>query len=136
VLAETEQLIREHGDFKILINTFQAAEQAHLTRTLDPDLTLTCPFQGTSYKRKKGMTRIHALRGDALPTSMQSGYAGAIACGEFLLRSWKAKSFQQTMADKTEDAYKPWWYQQPNPLHYVQSEPVRGTVAAVAGGAE
>lgn len=125
VLAETEQLVRDHGDFPILINTFQAAEQAHLTQTLDPDLTLTCPFQGTAYKRRKGMTRIHALRGDALPSSMQSGYAGAIACGEFLLRSWKAKSFQQTMVEKTEDPYHPWWYQQPNPHHYVPEAPVR-----------
>jgi nitrogenase molybdenum-iron protein alpha chain len=125
VLDETEQLIRERGDFPILINTFQAAEQAHLTQTLDPDLTLTCPFQGTAYKRRKGMTRIHALRGDALPSSAQSGYAGAIACGEFLLRSWKAKSFQQTMVEKTEDPYQPWWYEQPNPHYYVPDEPVR-----------
>jgi len=132
VLEDTERLIQERGDFPILINTFQAAEQAHLTQMLDPDLTLTCPFQGTSYKRRKGMTRIHALRGDALPTSMQSGYAGAVACGEFLLRSWKAKTFQQTMVEKTEDPYHAWWYEQPNPHHYVPDEPVRD----VAGGAK
>jgi len=130
VLEDTERLIRETGDFPILINTFQAAEQAHLTRMLDPDLTLTCPFQGTSYKRRKGMTRIHALRGDALPSSMQSGYAGAVACGEFLLRSWKAQTFQQTMVAKTDDAYHPWWYEQPNPHHYVSAAPVRGTRSA------
>ena len=120
ILKETEDLIERHGDFPILVNTFQAAEQAHLTRRLDPDLTLTCPFQGSSYKRKKGVTRIHSLRGDALPTSAQAGYAGAIACGEFLLRSWRNQSFQRTIVDKTDDTYQDWWYEQPDPLHYVE----------------
>jgi len=46
ILKETEDLIEKRGDFDILINTFQAAEQAHLTRKLDPDIALTCPFQG------------------------------------------------------------------------------------------
>ncbi len=122
ILEDTEKMIRETGDFDILINTFQSAEQAHLAKKYDPDLTLTCPFQGSAFKRNKGMTRIHSLRGDALPTSAQSGYAGAVACGEFLLRSWKNKSFQQTMLDKTEDSYKPWFYEQPDPLYYTQKE--------------
>lgn len=120
ILEDTEDLIRKHGDFDILVNTFQAAEQLNLTRRLDPDLTLTCPFQGSAYKRGKGMTRIHSLRGDALPQSAQSGYAGAVACAEFLLRSWKNQNFQKTMLEKTDDYYKPWWYEQPDPLYFVE----------------
>lgn len=122
ILEDTENLIRKNGDFDILVNTFQAAEQVNLNRRLDPDLTLTCPFQGSAYKRGKGMTRIHSLRGDALPQSAQSGYAGAVSCGEFLLRSWKNQNFQKTMLAKTDDAYQPWWYAQPDPLYYVEKE--------------
>lgn len=122
ILEETEKLIADHGDFDILINTFQSAEQAHLSKKYDPDLALTCPFQGSAFKRSKGMTRIHSLRGDALPTSAQSGYAGAVACGEFLLRSWKNKTFQQTMLAKTQDSYKPWFYEQPDPLYYLNKK--------------
>lgn len=120
ILEDMENLLRDKGDFDILVNTFQAAEQGQITKRLDPDLTLTCPFQGSAYKRGKGMTRIHSLRADPLPYSAQSGYAGAIACGEFLLRSWKNQSFQKTMLAKTEDSYKPWWYEQSDPLYYVE----------------
>ena len=122
ILDEVEQLIGTVGDFKILVNTFQAAEQAHLTRELDPDIALTCPFQGCSFKREKGLTRIHSLRADALPRSAQSGYAGAVACASFLLQSWTSKSFQKTMLAKTQDSYKDWWYKQPDPLHYLKKE--------------
>lgn len=122
ILEDMEKMIEKSGDFDILINTFQSAEQAHLAKKYDPDLTLTCPFQGSAFKRNKGMTRIHSLRGDALPTSAQSGYAGSVACGEFLLRSWKNKTFQQTMLAKTEDSYKPWFYEQPDPLYYTKKE--------------
>ena len=122
VLEEVEDLIGKVGDFKILVNTFQAAEQAHITKALNPDLALTCPFQGGAYKRLKGMTRIHALRGDALPWSAQSGYSGAVACANFLLQSLKSVSFQKTMLEKTKDSYREWWYKQPDPLHYLQKE--------------
>lgn len=119
ILEDTERLIREHGDFDILVNTFQAAEQAHLTRKLNPDLALTCPFQGPAFKRKKGTTRIHSLRGDPLPVSAQSGYAGAVAFGEFILRSLRNPSFHKTFEEKTADSYRPWFYAQPDPLYYV-----------------
>jgi nitrogenase molybdenum-iron protein alpha chain len=122
ILDEVEELIGTVGDFKILVNTFQAAEQAHVTRQLDPDIALTCPFQGCSYKREKGLTRIHSLRADALPRSAQSGYTGSVACASFLLQSLKSKSFQKTMLAKTQDSYKDWWYEQPNPLHYLKKE--------------
>jgi nitrogenase molybdenum-iron protein alpha chain len=38
ILEEIEDVVSKVGDFKILVNTFQAAEQGHLTRLLDPDL--------------------------------------------------------------------------------------------------
>lgn len=122
VLEDVERLIGEVGDFDILVNTFQAAEQSHITRRLDPDMALTCPFQGGAYKRQKGLTRIHALRADSLPRSAQSGYAGAVACASFLLSSLKSTSFQKTMLEKTKDSYKGWWYNQPDPLYFLQKE--------------
>jgi nitrogenase molybdenum-iron protein alpha chain len=122
ILGDLEKLIQQVGDFDILVNTFQAAEQSHITRKLDPDIALTCPFQGGAFKREKGMTRIHALRGDPDPWSRQSGYAGAIAFGNFLLQSLKSNAFQRTMLEKTENSYKDWWYRQPDPLHYLIKE--------------
>lgn len=119
ILKETENLIEERGDFDILVNTFQAAEQAHLTRKLNPDLTLTCPFQGPAFKRHNHTTRIHSLRGDPAAISAQSGYAGAIAFGEFILRTLKNPNFHRTFHVKTSDSYKQWFYDQPDPLHYV-----------------
>lgn len=120
ILEETEKLIEEVGDFEILVNTFQAGEQAHITKTRDPDMVLTCPFQGGAYKRGKGATRVHALRGDPLPWSRQSGYAGAVACGNFLLQAFESQTFQKALYEKTDDIYQDWWYQQPNPLYYLQ----------------
>jgi nitrogenase molybdenum-iron protein alpha chain len=114
--------VKKVGDFKILVNTFQAAEQGHITRLLDPDIALTCPFQGSAYKRNKGMNRVHSLRSDGLLWSTQSGYAGAIAYANFLLQSLKSRSFQRTMLAKTEDSYKEWWYKQDNPLFYLDKE--------------
>ncbi|NTW03814.1 MAG: nitrogenase [Oscillochloris sp.] len=124
VLEETEKLIRDHGDFDILVNTFQAAEKAVLATVTDPDLMLTCPFQGTSYKRTEGIARVHALRGDPSAASAQSGYTGAVACGHFLLKTLQNKSFQRTMMVKTGDTYKPWWYEQTDPLYYAEKETI------------
>ncbi|MDA8233650.1 MAG: nitrogenase [Clostridia bacterium] len=122
VADETEQLIEEVGDFDILINTFQAAEVAHHTKRYDPEIALTCPFQGNAYKREKGATRIHSARGDAREWSGQAGYKGAVACGNFLLQSTKNQSFQKTMLEKTPDVYHEWWYQQPDPLYFAKKE--------------
>jgi nitrogenase molybdenum-iron protein alpha chain len=119
ILEDLETMVGENGDFDVLVNTFQAAEQGHITRTRDPDITLTCPFQGGAYKREKSVTRLHALRGDADPWSLQSGYAGAVAYGEFLIQSLKNESFGKTMKAKTSDSYKDWWYEQPDPLYYL-----------------
>ncbi len=122
VVDETKKLIDEVGDFDILINTFQAAEVAHHTRRYDPEIALTCPFQGNAYKREKGATRIHSARGDARPWSAQAGYKGAVACGNFLLQSTKNRSFQNTMLQKTPDVYRQWWYEQPDPLYFINKE--------------
>lgn len=122
VLDEIEQIVDKAGDFDVLVNTFQAAELAHITRKYDPDIALTCPFQGSAYKRLKGTTRIHALRGDARSWSAQAGYKGAIAYGNFLLQATRNKAFQKTMLAKTPDTYQDWWYDQPDPLHFVRKE--------------
>ena len=120
LIDELEELIENVGDFKIMVNTFQAAEQANVTEHLKPDLTLTCPFQGGTWERNSNVTRIHSLRGDADPWSAQSGYAGAVAFGNFLLQSLKNKSYQKTLSEKTPRSYKDWWYEQPDPLYYLE----------------
>nr|WP_092074719.1 nitrogenase component 1 [Dendrosporobacter quercicolus]NSL49841.1 nitrogenase [Dendrosporobacter quercicolus DSM 1736]SDN11008.1 nitrogenase molybdenum-iron protein alpha chain [Dendrosporobacter quercicolus] len=122
VADETERLIGEVGDFDVLINTFQAAEVAHHTRRYDPDINLTCPFQGSAYKRDKSSTRIHSARGDARPWSAQAGYRGTIAAGNFLLQSTKNRSFQKLMLEKTPEVYREWWYEQPDPLYFASKE--------------
>lgn len=122
ILKDLEKLLVEMGDFDILVNTFQAAEQTHITNQRDPDIAMTCPFQGGAFKRDKGVTRVHALRSDPHPWSAQSGYTGAIAFGNFLLQSLKSHSYQRIMKEKTQSTYKDWWYKQPNSLYYLQAE--------------
>lgn len=124
ILEETEELIKSVGDFDIVVNTFQAAEVAHTARKYDPDMVLSCPFMGSAYKREKGQTRIHALRGDSREWSAQAGYKGAIACGSFLLQATKNRSFQQIMLEKTPETYHDWWFQQPDPHYYHKKEDV------------
>jgi nitrogenase molybdenum-iron protein alpha chain len=121
VLDEMDKMIAETGDFDVLVNTFQAAEVAHIAKSRAPDIVLSCPFQGSAYKRDKGMTRIHALRGDPREWSTQAGYKGAVAAGNFLLQSTKNRSFQQTMKANTEETYTDWWYQQAKPV-YLKAE--------------
>jgi nitrogenase molybdenum-iron protein alpha chain len=118
LLEDVEDLLKRVGDFDIIVNTFQAAEVAHTARKYNPDMILSCPFQGSAYKREKGMTRIHALRGDGRKWSAQAGYAGAVACGNFLLQATRNMSFQNTMLAKTGDPYHAWWYEQPDPYYF------------------
>ncbi|MDR1166635.1 MAG: nitrogenase [Deltaproteobacteria bacterium] len=122
LLEDVELLLKRIGDFDIVVNTFQAAEVAHTARKYDPDMVLSCPFQGSAYKREKGMTRIHALRGDGRKWSAQAGYAGAIACGSFLLQATRNRSFQNVMLAKTEDPYQEWFFQQPDPYYFHRKE--------------
>lgn len=122
IIDELEKVVEQVGDFNILVNTFQAAEQAHINRRLDPDMTLTCPFQGSSYKRLKGITRVHSLRGDGNLWAQQSAYAGAVAYGSFLLQAFKSKTLQKTMKTKTKDGIRSWYYEQENPLYFLDSD--------------
>lgn len=122
ILEDLEKVVEQVGEFNILINTFQAAEQAHITRMLNPDITLTCPFQGSAYKRNKGATRTHAVRCDNLKWSQQTAYAGAVAYGSFLLQGMKSISWQKTMLEKTEYGYKDWYFKQPDPLYYLEKD--------------
>ncbi|MDR2198023.1 MAG: nitrogenase [Deltaproteobacteria bacterium] len=122
LLDEVEELLKRVGDFDIVVNTFQAAEVAHTARRYDPDMVLSCPFQGSAYKREKGMTRIHALRGDGRKWSAQAGYSGAVACGNFLLQATKNRSFQNIMLKKTDDPYKEWFYRQDDPYYFHKKE--------------
>ena len=117
VVDEVEKVVKEVGDFDILVNTFQASEIAHISKSRNPDIHLSCPFQGTAYKRQKGMTRIHALRGDPRHWSAQAGYKGAVACGNFLLQSLKNTSYQRTMLAKTDETYTDWFFEQPTPIY-------------------
>lgn len=122
ILEDSEKLLEKVGDFDIVVNTFQAAEVAHTARKYDPDIVLSCPFMGSAYKREKGQTRIHSLRGDGREWSTQAGYKGAVACGNFLLQATRNRSFQQTMLAKTPDPYHAWWYDQPDPHYYHHKE--------------
>lgn len=120
IIDELDHIIKTLGDFDIMVNTFQAAEQANITQHLNPDLTLTCPFQGGSWERDNNVTRIHSLRGDPDPWSAQGGYAGAVAFGNFLLQAFKNRSYHKTLSEKTPRSYKDWWYEQPDPLYYLE----------------
>jgi nitrogenase molybdenum-iron protein alpha chain len=120
LIDELEEVLDTVGDFDIIVNTFQASEQAHVTNKVNPDVALTCPFQGGAWKRDSEITRIHALRGDADPWSAQSGYTGAVAFGNFLLQSLKNKSYQKTMKEKTATGYKDWYFEQPDPLYFLE----------------
>ena len=120
LIEELDDVIENIGDFDVMVNTFQAAEQVHITKTTNPDLTLTCPFQGGAWKRDNNVTRIHALRGDPDPWSAQSGYTGAVAFGNFLLQSLKNKAYQKTITQKTGTAYQNWYLEQPDPLYFLE----------------
>jgi hypothetical protein len=120
LIEELEDVVENVGDFDVMVNTFQAAEQVHITKQTNPDLTMTCPFQGGAWKRDANVTRVHSLRGDANPWSAQSGYTGAVAFGNYLLQSLKNKSYQKTMQQKTGTAYKDWYLEQPDPLYFLE----------------
>jgi len=120
LIDELDDVVKTVGDFDIMVNTFQASEQAHITKQVNPDITMTCPFQGGAWKRDSAVTRVHALRGDADPWSAQSGYTGAVAFGNFLLQSLKNKSYQKTITEKTSTGYKDWYLEQPDPLYFLE----------------
>jgi nitrogenase molybdenum-iron protein alpha chain len=120
LIDELEDVIDTVGDFNVMVNTFQAAEQLHITKHTQPDIALTCPFQGGAWKRNGSVSRLHALRGDPRPWSTQSGYTGAIAYGNFLIQALKNESFQRLAAEKTGQGVKDWYLEQPDPLYFAE----------------
>ena len=101
ILEDLERLVDDIGDVDVLVNTFQAAEQAHVTRTRDPDITLTCPFQGGAYKREKNVTRIHSLR--ANPESLECSKWICGCCGIWKLFTSIIKQYNIPKEFKTEN---------------------------------
>ena len=67
---------------------------------------------------------MHALRGDASPWAQQSAYVGAVAYGNFLLQAFKSSTLQKTMKAKTKDGYKSWYFEQDNPIYFLDDEQV------------
>jgi len=114
-VEELEELIEDVGDFDVCVNTFQGADQTNLVQRKDPDIYLTCPFKGGAYKRGKGVGWIHTLRPMIHPMFSQVFYSGAISFAEMAIRTFKNRSFQKTLFDKTEDVYSEWWYKHPLP---------------------
>jgi hypothetical protein len=49
------------------------------------------------------------------PMFSQVFYSGAISFAEMAIRTFKNRSFQKTLFDKTEDVYSEWWYKHPLP---------------------
>jgi nitrogenase molybdenum-iron protein alpha chain len=121
LIDELEDIVDTVGDFDIMVNTFQAGEQTHITKQTNPDIALTCPLQGGAWKLEgTNMTRLHAVRGDPSLTSAQAGYSGAIAYGTFILQTLKNRAFQKNMASKTGRTYQDWFLEQPDPLYFLE----------------
>ena len=120
LIDELEDVIDKVGDFNVMVNTFQAAEQLHITEQTKPDMALTCPFQGGAWKREGSVSRLHSLRGDPRKWSTQAGYAGAVAYGNFLLQALKNESLQRLSKENTGVSVKKWYLDQPDPLYFAE----------------
>ncbi|MCL2115366.1 MAG: nitrogenase [Methanobrevibacter sp.] len=120
LINELEDVIDKVGDFNVMVNTFQAAEQLHITEQTKPDMALTCPFQGGAWKREGTVSRLHSLRGDPRKWSTQAGYAGAIAYGNFLLQALQNESLQRLSKEHTGVSVKKWYLNQPDPLYFAE----------------
>lgn len=116
-----DALIKDVGDFVILVSTFQAADYVNLFHKLDPDLTLQAPFKGGKFDTNKAMGTIHFLRGDFHPSRTQAGYNGAIAYGNMCLRAFNNTALAKLISDTTDDPYKDWWYDV-DPLYFVKDK--------------
>ncbi len=116
-----DTLIKDIGDFVVLISTFQAADYVNMFHRLDPDLILQAPFKGGKYETQKAMATIHFLRGDIHPSRTQVGYTGAIAYGNMCLRAFKNMSLSRIIGETTENPYKSWWYDV-DPLYFVKDK--------------
>jgi nitrogenase molybdenum-iron protein alpha chain len=114
-----DALIKEVGDFVILVSTFQAADYASLFNRLNPDLTLQAPFKGSVIKSAKAMGTIHYLRGDNHPSRVQAGYAGAVAYGNMIVRCFQNDALTKLIGAIGDEPYKEWWYDA-DPLYFVK----------------
>jgi nitrogenase molybdenum-iron protein alpha chain len=114
-----DALVKEVGDFVILISTFQAADYASLFARLKPDISLQAPFKGSVIKTAKAMGTIHYLRGDNHPSRTQAGYAGAVAYGDMIVRCFKNPALTKLIGRLGEQPYKEWWYNA-DPMHFVK----------------
>jgi nitrogenase molybdenum-iron protein alpha chain len=120
LMEELEYVVDTVGDFDIMVNTFQSAEQMHITNHTKPDIALTCPLQGGAWKLDSSIARLHAVRGDPTVESAQCGYSGSIAYGNFLLQTLKNKSFQRIMTEENGTVYQDWYLEQPDPLYFLE----------------
>ncbi|GAB7027459.1 nitrogenase component 1 [Geotalea toluenoxydans] len=114
-----DSLVKEVGDFIVLVSTFQAADYANLFARLKPDLSLQAPFKGGVIKTAHTIGTIHWLRGHNHPSQVQAGYAGAVGYGDMVLRSFQNTALTKLLADFDDSPYKDWWYKA-DPLHYVK----------------
>lgn len=114
-----DSLVKEVGDFVILVSTFQAADYANLFARLKPDLALQAPFKGNVIATTKAMGPIHYLRGDNHPSRTQAGYTGAIAYGNMIVRCFKNTSLTKLIRRTVDEPYKEWWYDA-EPMHFVK----------------
>jgi nitrogenase molybdenum-iron protein alpha chain len=120
LIDELEYVIEQVGDFDIMVNTFQSAEQMNITQHNNPDIALTCPLQGGAWKLNSTVARLHSVRGDPTVQSAQIGYSGSIAYGNLLLQALKNKSFQSNVVKKNATAYQNWYLEQDDPLYFVE----------------
>ncbi len=116
-----DSLVKEVGDFVILVSTFQAADYANLFSRLKPDLSLQAPFKGGVIKSAKTIATIHWLRGDHHPSMTQAGYAGAVGYGNMILRCFQNNALTKLLASFDDEPYKEWWYEA-DPMHFVKGK--------------
>lgn len=116
-----DSLVKEIGDFIILVSTFQAADYANLFAKLKPDLSLQAPFKGGVIKTAKTIGTIHWLRGHNHPSQVQAGYAGAVGYGSMVLRAFQNNALTKLLASFDDSPYKDWWYEA-DPMHFVKGK--------------
>jgi nitrogenase molybdenum-iron protein alpha chain len=114
-----DSLVKEVGDFVVLVSTFQAADYANLFNRIKPDLSLQAPFKGGVIKSAKTIATIHWLRGDHHPSQTQAGYAGAVGYGDMILRCFQNDGLTKLLASFDDSPYKEWWYHA-DPMHFVK----------------
>lgn len=116
-----DSLVKEIGDFVILVSTFQAADYANLFAQLKPDLSLQAPFKGGVIKTANTIGTIHWLRGHNHPSQVQAGYAGAVGYGNMVLHAFQNNALTKLLASFDDSPYKDWWYEA-DPMHYVKGK--------------